>query len=176
VLTRQRQHVILCEVERSGGARVCELVDILAVCDMTVRRDIEAPAANEAANEVVVKVHGDAAAVGGRTADEPGFHVKSEMPAQVRHRRRCGWTDLPRNIDRHLGRHHDARRGTRAAQRPQPDRGDELARVADVLHNPQRDDPTAVLTTANLIEAATNRASSRPLDKSSWWPPTARRA
>jgi DeoR/GlpR family transcriptional regulator of sugar metabolism len=75
MLARQRQEAILREVDRSGGARVSELVDILSVSDMTVRRDIEALAAKG----LVVKVHGGATAVGGRSTDEPGFHVKSEM-------------------------------------------------------------------------------------------------
>ena len=52
-----------------------ELVDVLGVSDMTVRRDIEALAAKGLA----VKVHGGATAVGGRSADEPAFHVKAEM-------------------------------------------------------------------------------------------------
>ena len=75
MLARQRQEVILREVDRIGGARVSGLVDILGVSDMTVRRDIEALAAAG----LVVKVHGGATAVDGRSADEPGFHVKSEM-------------------------------------------------------------------------------------------------
>jgi len=75
VLARQRQEAILEEVDRNGGARVSELVDILGVSDMTVRRDIEALAAKG----LVMKVHGGATAVGGRSADEPGFRVKSEM-------------------------------------------------------------------------------------------------
>lgn len=73
MLARQRQEVILREVESSGGARVSGLVDILGVSDMTVRRDIE----TLAGKGLVVKVHGGATAVGGLSADEPGFHVKS---------------------------------------------------------------------------------------------------
>src|SRR5450756_1027416 len=75
VLAQQRQEAILGEVERVGGARVSELVDLLGVSDMTVRRDIEALAVNG----LVMKVHGGATAVVGRSAEEPGFHVKSEM-------------------------------------------------------------------------------------------------
>ena len=50
-----------------------ELVGTLGVSDMTVRRDIEVLAANG----LVLKVHGGATAVVGRSADEPGFQVKS---------------------------------------------------------------------------------------------------
>lgn len=75
MLARQRQERILREVDRHGGCRVSELVDILGVSDMTVRRDIEVLAEKG----LVLKVHGGATAIGGRTADEPGFHVKSEL-------------------------------------------------------------------------------------------------
>ena len=75
VLARQRQEAILREVDRAGGARVSELVDLLGVSDMTVRRDIEALAVNG----LVMKVHGGAAAAVGRSAEEPGFHVKSGL-------------------------------------------------------------------------------------------------
>ena len=59
VLAQQRQEAILREVERVGGARVSELVDLLGVSDMTVRRDIEALAVNG----LVMKAHGGATAV-----------------------------------------------------------------------------------------------------------------
>ena len=75
MLAQQRQVAILREVERVGGARVSELVDLLGVSDMTVRRDITALAVNG----LVLKVHSGATAVVGRSAEEPGFHVKSEM-------------------------------------------------------------------------------------------------
>jgi DeoR/GlpR family transcriptional regulator of sugar metabolism len=75
VLAQQRQEAILREVDRIGGARVSELVDLLGVSDVTVRRDIEALAVNG----LVLKVHGGATAVVGRSTEEPGFHVKSGM-------------------------------------------------------------------------------------------------
>lgn len=75
MLARQRQERILREVDRHGGARVSELVGVLGVSDMTVRRDIE----TLADKGLVLKVHGGATAVGGRSADEPGFTAKSEM-------------------------------------------------------------------------------------------------
>ncbi|YAL82625.1 DeoR/GlpR family DNA-binding transcription regulator [Dermacoccaceae bacterium W4C1] len=75
MLARQRQELILREVEEHGGARVSELVTRLGVSDMTIRRDIEALAAKN----LVIRVHGGAAAVDERNPDEPGFSVKSEM-------------------------------------------------------------------------------------------------
>lgn len=75
MLARQRQELILRQVERHGGARVSELVVLLGVSDMTVRRDLE----SLDARGVVVKVHGGATAVGDRSTDEPGFQVKSGL-------------------------------------------------------------------------------------------------
>ena len=42
MLARQRQERILEEVRERGGARMADLVELLGVSDMTVRRDIEA--------------------------------------------------------------------------------------------------------------------------------------
>ncbi|MDE9367102.1 DeoR/GlpR family DNA-binding transcription regulator [Luteipulveratus sp. YIM 133132] len=75
MLARQRQELILREVEENGGVRVSELVTTLGVSDMTVRRDIE----TLAGKKLVMKVHGGATAIGDRHPDEPGFSVKSEM-------------------------------------------------------------------------------------------------
>ena len=72
VLARQRQERILEEVRVRGGARVSDLVDLLGVSDMTVRRDIAALARRG----LVARVHGGATAVTGRSADEPGFEAK----------------------------------------------------------------------------------------------------
>jgi DeoR/GlpR family transcriptional regulator of sugar metabolism len=73
MLARQRQERILEEVRERGGARVSDLVELLGVSDMTIRRDIEALAARG----LVEKVHGGATATTERTADEPGFEAKS---------------------------------------------------------------------------------------------------
>jgi DeoR/GlpR family transcriptional regulator of sugar metabolism len=75
VLARQRQEQILEQVRATGGARVSDLVEILGVSDMTIRRDI----ASLARRGLVARVHGGATAIGGRSADEPGFAVKSGM-------------------------------------------------------------------------------------------------
>jgi DeoR/GlpR family transcriptional regulator of sugar metabolism len=74
VLAQQRQASILDRVRRDGGARVADLVRVLGVSDMTIRRDIEALAERG----LVAKVHGGAVAVEG-TAEEPGYAAKSEQ-------------------------------------------------------------------------------------------------
>lgn len=75
MLARQRQERIIEQVRLTGGVRVSDLVDLLGVSDMTIRRDI----AILARKGLVARVHGGATAVSGRSADEPGFAVKSEL-------------------------------------------------------------------------------------------------
>ncbi len=75
MLARQRQERILEMVQTAGGARISDLVDLLGVSDMTVRRDI----AVLARRGQVAKVHGGATALTGRAADEPGFAAKSQL-------------------------------------------------------------------------------------------------
>ena len=74
MLAQQRQASILDRVRRTGGARVADLVRVLGVSDMTIRRDIEALAERG----LVAKVHGGAIAIDG-TTDEPGYAAKSEQ-------------------------------------------------------------------------------------------------
>ncbi len=75
MLARQRQERILEEVRRTGGARVSDLVELLNVSDMTVRRDIGILAGKG----LVSRVHGGATAITGRSAEEPGFAAKSGL-------------------------------------------------------------------------------------------------
>jgi DeoR/GlpR family transcriptional regulator of sugar metabolism len=123
---------------------VSELVDILGVSDMTVRRDIEALAAKG----MVVKVHGGATAVGGRSADEPGFHVKAEQnPTQKSAIARvaAGLISPGASIAVSAGTTTYA-----VAQAlldvPSLTVVTNSPRVADLLHTAQRDDLTVVLT------------------------------
>jgi DeoR/GlpR family transcriptional regulator of sugar metabolism len=74
VLAQQRQASILNRVRRHGGARVADLVRVLGVSDMTIRRDIEVLAERG----LVAKVHGGAVTVDGAT-DEPGYAAKAEQ-------------------------------------------------------------------------------------------------
>jgi DeoR/GlpR family transcriptional regulator of sugar metabolism len=74
VLARQRQTLILEEVRRRGGVRVSELTTLLAVSDMTVRRDLE----HLASQGLIDKVHGGATVVRELgSAQEPGFEAKA---------------------------------------------------------------------------------------------------
>jgi DeoR/GlpR family transcriptional regulator of sugar metabolism len=144
VLARQRQERILHEVDRHGGSRVSELVEILGVSDMTVRRDIEALAEKG----LVRKVHGGATSVGGRSADEPGFQVKSEMHPVEKSaiaRTAAAMIDPGASIAISAGTTayavaHELRNVadlTVVTNSP---------RVAELLHDPSRDDLTVILT------------------------------
>jgi DeoR/GlpR family transcriptional regulator of sugar metabolism len=77
LLAARRHELILREVERHGGVRVRELVDMLGVSPMTIRRDIE----SLAETGQLVRVHGGAAAAPSArdkaSADEPGFDAKA---------------------------------------------------------------------------------------------------
>jgi DeoR/GlpR family transcriptional regulator of sugar metabolism len=73
MLPAQRQDQILAEIERSGGARIVQLAELLGVSDMTVRRDIDVLAARG----LVRKVYGGATVRPQGTSDEPGFEAKS---------------------------------------------------------------------------------------------------
>jgi DeoR/GlpR family transcriptional regulator of sugar metabolism len=73
VLARQRHEVILGELRAKRAVRVTELAIALGVSDMTVRRDLDV--LEEAG--LLDKVHGGATARSERSAEEPGFVVKS---------------------------------------------------------------------------------------------------
>jgi DeoR/GlpR family transcriptional regulator of sugar metabolism len=72
-LAPQRQQRILEEVRRRGGVRVSDLVDLLDVSDMTIRRDLDLLARQG----LLQKVHGGATANIDHATDEPGFAAKS---------------------------------------------------------------------------------------------------
>lgn len=73
MLAHQRQQQIMDELEQRGAARVSQLATSLEVSEMTVRRDLEALAADGK----LVKVHGGATLPAARATDEPGFEAKS---------------------------------------------------------------------------------------------------
>lgn len=73
LLPAQRQDRVLAEIERSGGARIVQLAELLGVSDMTVRRDIDVLAARG----LVQKVYGGATVRPQGTSEEPGFEAKS---------------------------------------------------------------------------------------------------
>ena len=73
MLAAQRHKLIVEEIRRQGAARVSELTELLAVSEMTIRRDLDMLAAAG----LLEKVHGGATMRGGLSADEPGFEAKS---------------------------------------------------------------------------------------------------
>jgi DeoR/GlpR family transcriptional regulator of sugar metabolism len=75
MLARQRQERIMEQIQLAGGVRVSDLVELLGVSDMTVRRDI----AILARKGLVARVHGGATAISDRSTDEPGFAAKSAL-------------------------------------------------------------------------------------------------
>ena len=73
MLAVQRHKLIIDELRRQGAVRVSDLTELLAVSEMTVRRDLDALAADG----LLEKVHGGAMLRGRLSADEPGFEAKS---------------------------------------------------------------------------------------------------
>lgn len=71
MLASQRHLLIAQELQRDGAVRVADLVALLGVSDMTVRRDLEAMQRSG----LLTKVHGGAVTPG-NSADEPGFAAK----------------------------------------------------------------------------------------------------
>ena len=74
-LARQRQAFILERVREDGGVRVADLVRLLGVSDMTIRRDLE----TLQQRGLLEKVHGGAALVDSSPMYEPGFTAKSVL-------------------------------------------------------------------------------------------------
>jgi len=71
MLAKERQRLVVGEVQRRGAARVGELTALLQVSGMTIRRDLDALQREG----VLEKVHGGAVALS-RSAEEPGFDAK----------------------------------------------------------------------------------------------------
>lgn len=74
MLAHQRHDLIVDHVRRMGSVRVRDLADDLDVSEMTVRRDLDALAAQG----LIEKVHGGATRVSDMSAFEPGFDAKQE--------------------------------------------------------------------------------------------------
>ncbi|GFH34681.1 DeoR/GlpR family DNA-binding transcription regulator [Streptomyces pacificus] len=75
LLGEQRRALIVDEVRRHGGVRVNELTRRLNVSDMTVRRDLDAPARQG----LLEKVHGGAVPASEASTCEPGFEATSSL-------------------------------------------------------------------------------------------------
>jgi DeoR/GlpR family transcriptional regulator of sugar metabolism len=143
MLARQRQERILEEVRRHGGARVGDLVDLLDVSDMTVRRDIE----SLARRGLVERVHGGATAVGVRSGEEPGFVAKSAL---ARDEKQAIAREVTRLIEPGETLAVSAGTTTLAVARellavPDLTVVTNSVPVADVMHDPGRPDRTVVL-------------------------------
>ena len=73
MLAAQRQAMIMTELEREGIVRVSDLVPLLGVSDMTVRRDLGVLEDHG----LLEKVHGGAVVRAEPSTAEPGFEAKS---------------------------------------------------------------------------------------------------
>lgn len=73
MLAVQRRGQIIAELERRGIVKVSELVDLLGVSDMTIRRDLTALERQGTLH----KVHGGAVLYAEPSTSEPGFEAKS---------------------------------------------------------------------------------------------------
>ena len=144
MLATQRQTLILEEIRRRGAARVGELTELLAVSDMTVRRDLDVLAAAG----LIDKVHGGATARGRLSSEEPGFEAKSHHQLGEKDAIAQAASELIEpgqaigltagtttwRLAHHLGAIPDLTVVTNSIQ------------VANVLHREQRPDLTVVLT------------------------------
>jgi DeoR/GlpR family transcriptional regulator of sugar metabolism len=143
MLARQRQERILDEVRRHGGARVGDLVDLLDVSDMTVRRDIE----SLARRGLVERVHGGATAVSVRSGEEPGFVAKSAL---ARREKAAIAREVARLVEPGETLAVSAGTTTLAVARellvvPELTVVTNSVPVADAMHDPTRPDRTVVL-------------------------------
>lgn len=73
MLAAQRRARILHELDKDGTVRVSDLVLLLGVSDMTIRRDLD----TLQRDGLLEKVHGGALALAEPSTAEPGFEVKS---------------------------------------------------------------------------------------------------
>jgi DeoR/GlpR family transcriptional regulator of sugar metabolism len=144
MLAGQRQQLIVDEIRRRGAVRVSELTELLAVSDMTIRRDLDVLSSSG----LVDKVHGGATVPRGPSTDEPGFEAKSHRQLEEKEAiaRAAAKLVKPRQavaltagtttwrLAHHLHAIPDLTVVTNSIQ------------VANVLHREQRHDLTVVLT------------------------------
>lgn len=144
-LARQRRRAILDTVRRNGGARVTELVEVLGVSDMTIRRDIS----QLAERGLLVRVHGGATVADAPpSSHEPSFRTKlGEQPGEKLAIARMAAGLVPADSSVALSA------GTTTLALAQELR--EVAGltvvtnsipVAEALHDPERRDRTVILT------------------------------
>jgi DeoR/GlpR family transcriptional regulator of sugar metabolism len=143
MLARQRQERILDEVRNHGGVRVGDLVELLQVSDMTVRRDIE----SLARRGLVERVHGGATTIGNRSSDEPGFVAKSSL---AREEKQAIAREAVRLVEPGESIAISAGTTTLAVARalldvPELTVVTNSVPVADLMHDPARPDRTVIL-------------------------------
>jgi DeoR/GlpR family transcriptional regulator of sugar metabolism len=144
MLAAQRHKLIVEEVRRQGAVRVSELTDLLAVSEMTVRRDLDALATAG----LLEKVHGGATVRGGLSADEPGFEAKSHRQLKEKEaiaRAAARLVEPGQSIGLTAGTT-TWRLAHNLAQVPDLTVVTNSIQVADVLHRDPRPDLTVVLT------------------------------
>jgi DeoR/GlpR family transcriptional regulator of sugar metabolism len=144
MLAAQRHKLIVEEIRRQGAVRVSELTELLAVSEMTIRRDLDALASAG----LLEKVHGGATIRGGLSAEEPGFEAKSHRQLKEKEaiaRAAARLVEPGQSIGLTAGTttwrlaHH-------LAQVPDLTVVTNSIQVANVLHREPRPDLTVVLT------------------------------
>ena len=144
MLAGQRQKLILDEARRLGAVRVKELTHLLAVSEMTVRRDLQ----TLAESGLLEKVHGGATARGHLSAEELGFETNShrqpaEKEAIAEAARRLVGPGQAIGLTAGTTTWHFAQR---IAEVPNLTVVTNSIQVADVLQRERRPDVTVVLT------------------------------
>ncbi len=131
-------------VEEDGGVRVSDLVQRLGVSDMTVRRDIE----SLAGKGLVRKVHGGATRADDHSVDELGFSLKAELNQLQKSeiaRTAASLVSPGTSVGISAGTTtYAVAAELRATKRLTVVTNSPL--VADMLHDPAREDRTVVLT------------------------------
>jgi DeoR/GlpR family transcriptional regulator of sugar metabolism len=144
MLAAQRHKLIVEEIRRQGAVRVSELTELLAVSEMTIRRDLDALASAG----LLEKVHGGATIRGGLSAEEQGFEAKSHRQLKEKEaiaRAAARLVEPGQSIGLTAGTttwrlaHH-------LAQVPDLTVVTNSIQVANVLHREPRPDLTVVLT------------------------------
>ena len=143
MLAGQRQKLILDEVRRLGAVRVSELTELLGVSDMTVRRDLDALAAQASSRRCT-------AARPPRAPQRGRARVRGEVaPAARRRRSRSrarGRAGRAGSGDRADGRDDDLAVGAPPPRRASLTVVTNSIPVANVLHAEPRPDLTVILT------------------------------
>jgi DeoR/GlpR family transcriptional regulator of sugar metabolism len=144
VLAPQRQARILEELDRRGGVRVSDLVRLLGVSDMTVRRDLEALQSRG----LLDKVHGGATARTDGSTNEPGFEAKSvrELAEKEAIGRRAAELVEPGTAVAMTAGTTTYALARHLATVPALTVVTNSIRVAEVLHQTERSDRTVLLT------------------------------